>query len=259
MKFSLILCTVNREKEVIHFLDSLVEQVYKNFEVLVVDQNNDNRIKFIIEKYTSLRLIYLKSELGLSKARNIGLKKAKGDIVCFPEMSGEKELEASVRIGLRGHPAFGTLHANNVLASIQLLESMTPPSITNLEIRSNLRLIISMDLIPKKCNCCDGKGYINDNEKESCEACEGGIIGKIPIFELVYFNQKGEGNKGFDAKEDDIYDFEKLKQEEKIVWVKKSDIAESLYRDGIIFKHDYEKFSGKAQLELINDFKNGIL
>lgn len=85
MKFSLILCTVNREKEVIHFLDSLVEQVYKNFEVLVVDQNNDNRIKFIIEKYTSLRLIYLKSELGLSKARNIGLKKAKGDIVCFPD------------------------------------------------------------------------------------------------------------------------------------------------------------------------------
>ena len=85
MKFSLILCTVNREKEVIDFLDSLVEQIYKNFEVIVVDQNYDNRVKNIIEKYTCLNIIYLKSDLGLSKARNIGLKRAIGDIVCFPD------------------------------------------------------------------------------------------------------------------------------------------------------------------------------
>lgn len=221
----------------------------------------DNPLEYDIDGFISIDLQDTKGterELSVNDVISAFLR-SNPDIVCLTEMRGEKEFEAFFRIGLRGHPAFGTLHANNVLASIQLLESMTPPSITNLEIRSNLRLIISMDLIPKKCNCCDGKGYINDNEKESCEACEGGIIGKIPIFELVYFNQKGEGSKGFDAKEDDIYDFEKLKQEEKIVWVKKSDIAESLYRDGIIFKHDYEKFSGKAQLELINDFKNGIL
>lgn len=85
MKFSLILCTVNREKEVVAFLNSLLEQLYKDFEVLVVDQNDNNIIKNILEKYSSLKLIYLKSELGLSKARNIGLQKATGDIICFPD------------------------------------------------------------------------------------------------------------------------------------------------------------------------------
>ncbi len=85
MKFSLILCTVNREKEVISFLDSLLGQFYKNFEVIVVDQNDDDRVKHIIDSYTSLELIYLRSALGLSRARNIGLQKATGDIVCFPD------------------------------------------------------------------------------------------------------------------------------------------------------------------------------
>jgi len=85
MKFSLILCTVNREKELIYFLDSLIEQLYKNFEVIVVDQNNNDRVKQIIDRYAMLDLIYLKSALGLSRARNTGLKVVTGDIVCFPD------------------------------------------------------------------------------------------------------------------------------------------------------------------------------
>lgn len=85
MKFSLILCTINRTKEVKELLDSLVSQIYKNFEIIIVDQNNDNKIDKLIEKFVCLDIKLLKSEIGLSKARNFGLKYSKGDIVCFPD------------------------------------------------------------------------------------------------------------------------------------------------------------------------------
>ncbi|MDB1122413.1 glycosyltransferase family 2 protein [Vibrio algarum] len=85
MKFSLILCTVNREIEVKELLDSLVRQTFKHFEVIVVDQNQDDRIKLLLLEYECLNIVYLQSDLGLSKARNVGLKYYTGDIVCFPD------------------------------------------------------------------------------------------------------------------------------------------------------------------------------
>lgn len=85
MYFSLILCTVNRTKEVNEFLTSLVNQSYSDFEVIIVDQNKDDRVVQIIAKFSSLTILYLQSELGLSKARNVGLEHAKGSIVSFPD------------------------------------------------------------------------------------------------------------------------------------------------------------------------------
>jgi glycosyltransferase involved in cell wall biosynthesis len=85
MKFSLILCTINRDKEIRDFLLSLSSQTYVDFELIVVDQNMDNRVLNILSDFQQLNIIYLKSKKGLSKARNIGLQKYSGDVVCFPD------------------------------------------------------------------------------------------------------------------------------------------------------------------------------
>ena len=85
MKFSLILCTIYRDEEVRALLSSLVDQYYTNFEVIIVDQNNDARVKKILKDFTSLDIKYLQSEKGLSKSRNIGLAHVNGDIVAFPD------------------------------------------------------------------------------------------------------------------------------------------------------------------------------
>ncbi len=85
MKFSLILCTINRVKEVQELLQSLSTQTYKNFEVIIVDQNNDNRVQNILINFDSLNIKYIKSKKGLSVSRNVGLKYASGDIIGFPD------------------------------------------------------------------------------------------------------------------------------------------------------------------------------
>lgn len=86
MKFSLILATINRVQEVDRLLNSLQRQSYKGFELIIVDQNLDDRIEILVDKYKSeLNIKHIRTPKGLSKSRNIGLSYATGDVVGFPD------------------------------------------------------------------------------------------------------------------------------------------------------------------------------
>ncbi|RLB05041.1 MAG: glycosyltransferase family 2 protein [Deltaproteobacteria bacterium] len=85
-KFSLIMATVGRTKEVKRFLEHLDRQTYRDFELIVVDQNPDDRLVPILEAYKKrFPILHLRSERGLSRARNVGLKHISGDVVAFPD------------------------------------------------------------------------------------------------------------------------------------------------------------------------------
>lgn len=86
-KFSLIMPTLGRKDEVSLFIESLRNQQYNNFELIIVDQNQDQSIKKIYMKYRKeFNIKYIHSDIkGLSKCRNIGLKYAEGDIIAFPD------------------------------------------------------------------------------------------------------------------------------------------------------------------------------
>ena len=87
MKFSLIMATYGRSKEIEYFLDILLKQSYKDFELLIIDQNEDNRVAEIYEEYKNkIDLKYFHNQVkGLSVNRNIGLSHIDGDIVAFPD------------------------------------------------------------------------------------------------------------------------------------------------------------------------------
>lgn len=68
------------------FLQSLQEQSYRDFELIVVDQNSDDRLKTVLESYADkYPILHMKSVPGLSRARNVGLDRAGGDVVVFPD------------------------------------------------------------------------------------------------------------------------------------------------------------------------------
>lgn len=86
LKFSLVLATVGRTLELSKFLAHLGDQSYRNFELIVVDQNRDDRLISILRSYEEQFVIkHLRSERGLSRARNVGLQHFAGDIVAFPD------------------------------------------------------------------------------------------------------------------------------------------------------------------------------
>ena len=87
MKVSLIMPTINVTDELELFLKSLKEQTYKDFELIAVDQNNDDRAYKILEKYEDdFEIKYMKSDRkGLSLNRNRGLLVMDGSIAGFPD------------------------------------------------------------------------------------------------------------------------------------------------------------------------------
>ena len=88
MLFSLILATVDRTEEVGRFLASLDAQSYRDFELIVVDQNPNGMLRPLLEPYLDkFPILHLSqpNKRGVSRARNIGLKHVKGDVVTFPD------------------------------------------------------------------------------------------------------------------------------------------------------------------------------
>ena len=86
MRFSLILATVGRSEEVARFLASLDAQDYRNFELIVIDQNDDERLTPLLKVYRErFKFLHVRSARGLSRARNVGLKLAGGDVIAFPD------------------------------------------------------------------------------------------------------------------------------------------------------------------------------
>ena len=83
---SLITAAYGRSTILNNLLSSLRAQTYKDFEIIIVDQNDHNEIERIIQNFKDLSIVYVRSERkGLSYNRNIGLKYARGDVYGFPD------------------------------------------------------------------------------------------------------------------------------------------------------------------------------
>jgi glycosyltransferase involved in cell wall biosynthesis len=84
--FSLVLCSLGRTREVTRLLESLCDQGEADFEVILVDQNRDDRLSRVVAPFTSrLDIRHVCSKPGLSRARNVGLHFVLGSIVAFPD------------------------------------------------------------------------------------------------------------------------------------------------------------------------------
>lgn len=87
---SIIICTRNRAESLKQTLYSVLQQQYDDdkAEVIVVDNGSTDQTQRIVESFVSATPYYpvryvLESTLGLSHARNCGMKQARGEIVIF--------------------------------------------------------------------------------------------------------------------------------------------------------------------------------
>ena len=86
-RISLVVSTRWRTLEVKRLLESLLAQTYKTFEVIVVDQNEDDRLAPLLREYGDrLTIKHVRSaNLGHAAGSNAGLRICAGDIVAFPD------------------------------------------------------------------------------------------------------------------------------------------------------------------------------
>ncbi len=86
-RFSLIVATLGRDVELGNLLDSVVAQGREDVEVIVVDQNSDNRLVPVLEPcWQRLDVLHLRMPRPhANAARNLGLKLARGELAAFPD------------------------------------------------------------------------------------------------------------------------------------------------------------------------------
>ena len=70
--FDLVVATVGRTDELARLLGSLAAQDYPQARVLLVDQNDDERVAAVIAS-SIVEIVRLRSAPGLSRARNVAL------------------------------------------------------------------------------------------------------------------------------------------------------------------------------------------
>ena len=140
MKISLIMGTLNRKELVLKAIDSLLSQPHRNFELIVVDQSE---VPFPEIKSLDSRIVYIHTnKLGLSHARNIGIKYATGQIIGLMDDDAVYEKTALLRV----NRAFSNNY-NLVLLSGRLVD---PKRITDFG-KSSKKGVINWNNMMKKC------------------------------------------------------------------------------------------------------------
>ncbi len=93
---SIIMPAFNRRKEIKRAIQSVLQQTYSHFELIVVDDGSSDDTVDVVQNIietddnnAQIKLIKLPQNMGVSHARNTGLQHAKGDIICYLDTDNE--------------------------------------------------------------------------------------------------------------------------------------------------------------------------
>ena len=100
---SVIVPTYNRANLVSETIKSILNQTYKNFELIIVDDGSTDNTEEIIRKFSDSRIEYIKTDNwgGPAKPRNTGIKKARGEYIAFcddDDMWLPEKLERQIKV-----------------------------------------------------------------------------------------------------------------------------------------------------------------
>ncbi len=88
MKFSLIVSTIGRSNDLKMLLQSLQKQTMNQFDVIIVDQNDDDRLVNVLEGESwnfPVRHVRVPELRGVCRGRNLGAQHACGEFLVFPD------------------------------------------------------------------------------------------------------------------------------------------------------------------------------
>lgn len=100
---SVIIPTYNRAQLLVKALQSVLNQTYQNFEILIIDDNSSDNTSEIINNFKDDRIKYfqLSKNQGAPAARNNGIKNAIGELIAFLDSDDqwlETKLEKQIEL-----------------------------------------------------------------------------------------------------------------------------------------------------------------
>jgi len=100
---SVIVPTYNRAHLLGRAIESVLNQTYKDFELIVVDDGSKDNTKELVMRFSDKRIRYicLEKNIGAAAARNRGIQAAQGDYIAFQDADDEwlpEKLEKQTRV-----------------------------------------------------------------------------------------------------------------------------------------------------------------
>jgi glycosyltransferase involved in cell wall biosynthesis len=86
---NIIIPTYNRELTIKRAIDSVLNQTYTNFKLIVIDDGSSDNTKQILDSYKNKIIYYYQENKGVSSARNKGIKLSKGEYIAFLDSDDE--------------------------------------------------------------------------------------------------------------------------------------------------------------------------
>lgn len=121
-KVSVVITTKNEQEHISNCLISIKQQSYKNIEILVIDNNSEDKTKEIAKRYTK-NIFNLGPER--SSQRNAGVQKAKGEYIIYldADMRLEPELIEKAMKQIQAESA-DALYISEVVMGTSLLSKI---------------------------------------------------------------------------------------------------------------------------------------
>ncbi len=117
MSISIIIPAFNEEKSIGDCLKSLQHQTFKNLEIIVVDDGSTDKTRETVQQFP-VKLLQ-QSHLGPGKARNLGAKEAKGEILIFvdEDMTFDKKFIEKLVAPIIDGETIGTFSKKELVAN----------------------------------------------------------------------------------------------------------------------------------------------
>ncbi len=87
---TVVIPTYNRATVIKNSINSVLTQTYQNFEIIVADDGSNDNTEEVVKSFNNPKIKYFyQNNLGVSAARNKGLKEAKGEFIVFLDCADE--------------------------------------------------------------------------------------------------------------------------------------------------------------------------
>jgi glycosyltransferase involved in cell wall biosynthesis len=230
MKISVVINYYNSEKFIQKAIQSVLDQTYQNFDLILYDNCSTDQSYFIVKNFKDSRLKYYKSNkhVILSRARGLALKECKNDWVAFLDSDdywSQKKLEIQVE---------------KIKADLE-----------------NIGLVYTDYLI-------DVESKIKNPEYPSEAIDFAGLLNKNPIvFSSVLFSKSiAEQEGGFDpllkyAEDHDL--LLKISRKKKIIFIDKKLTYYKIHSNNLSKKYELRAFAeSKYILKKYSEYKDTI-
>ena len=115
--FSVIIPVYNRASFLRVAAESVLMQTFSDYELLIIDDGSTDNTKETVKRFTggAVKYIYQKNR-GVSSARNKGVKKAKGEFICFLDSDDRWRAEKlEITQGyIKNNPSYKIFHTEEI-------------------------------------------------------------------------------------------------------------------------------------------------